>query len=199
MLLDFSKAFDKVPNQRLLHKLHFYGVRGNTGNCVKDFLAKQTQQVTQEGQSAPRTDVISEVPKGTVMGPLPFLIFINDLPEYTSSDVRLFADDFLLYRKINSIADAELLQLDLKSLEIWEREWQMEFNPRKRTVIHVSRKQQPINKKYLLHGHTLESVNNGRYLGVTLNNKLNLTEHICNIRAKSSKTLGFLRRNLQGC
>ena len=199
ILLDFSKAFDKVPHQRLLHKLDFYGVRGNTWNWVKDFLAKRTQQVTLEGQSSTRADVISGVPQGTVMGPLLFLTFINDLPEYTKSDVRLFADDCLLYRKVNSLADARQLQQDLSSLEYWEKQWQMEFHPQKCTVIHVTRKQRPIEHKYLLHGHTLEAVQSGKYLGVTLHNKLNWTEHICNIRAKSSKTLGFLRRNLQGC
>lgn len=199
VLLDFSKAFDKVPHQRLLHKLHFYGIRGNTWNWIKDFLAKRTQQVNLEGQSSTRADVISGVPQGTVMGPLLFLTYINDLPEHTSSDARLFADDCLLYRKINSRADAEQLQKDLKSLEKWEREWQMEFHPQKCTVIHVSRKQRPITNNYLLHGHTLESVSSGKYLGVTINNRLNWTEHINNVRAKSSKTLGFLRRNIQGC
>lgn len=75
----------------------------------------------------------------------------------------------------------------------------MEFHPQKCTVIHVSRKQRPITNNYLLHGHTLESVSSGKYLGVTINNRLNWTEHINNVRAKSSKTLGFLRRNIQGC
>ena len=199
ILLDFSKAFDKVPHQRLLHKLDDYGVRGSTWNWVKDFLAKRTQQVTLEGQSSTKADVISGVPQGTVMGPLLFLTFINDLPEYTQSDVRLFADDCLLYRKVSSLADARQLQQDLSSLEKWEKQWQMEFHPQKCTVIHVSRKQNPIDFKYLLHGHTLEAVDSGKYLGVTLQSKLNWTEHISNIRAKSCKTLGFLRRNLQGC
>ena len=139
------------------------------------------------------------------------LTFINDLPEYTKSDVRLFADDCLLYRKVNSLADARQLQQDLSSLEYWEKQWQMELHPQTCTVIQVTRKQRPIEHKYLLHGHTLEAVQS-IYLGDTytsyiisrslffnLHNKLNWTEHMCNIRAKSWKTLGFLRRNLQGC
>ena len=77
--------------------------------------------------------------------------------------------------------------------------WKMEFHPQKCTVILITRKQRTIEHRYILHGHTLEAVQSGKYLGVNLNNKLNWTEHICNIQAKSGKTLGFLRRNLQGC
>ena len=153
-----------MPHQRLLHKLNYYGVRGNTWNWEKDFLAKRTQQVTLEGQSSTKADVISGVPQGTVMGQLLFRTFINDLPEYTQSDVRLFADDCLLYRKVSSLADARQLQKDLSSLEKLEKQWQMEFHPQKCTVIHASRKQKPIDHQCLLQGHTLEAVNSGKYL-----------------------------------
>ena len=82
-----------------------------------------------------------------------------------------------------------------------EKELQVEFHSQKCTDIYVIRKQRSIEHKYLFHGQTLEAVQSGKYLGVTLHNKLNWTEHmlVCNIQAKSSKTLGFLRRNLQGC
>ncbi len=199
ILLDFSKAFDKVPHQRLLNKLEYYGVRGTTWLWIKDFLSKRTQLVTLEGQSSTRADVISGVPQGTVMGPLLFLTFINDLPEYTKSEVRLFADDALLFRKIKNNKDAEQLQQDLTSLGNWEQQWQMEFHPQKCTVIRVTTKRRPIQHVYNLHGHNLETVPSGKYLGVTLTNNLNWTEHIGNIKSKASKTLGFLRRNIRGC
>ena len=199
ILLDFSKAFDKVPHQRLLQKLEYYGVRGTTWLWIKDFLSKRTQLVTLEGHSSTKADVISGVPQGTVMGPLLFLTFINDLPEYTKSDVRLFADDALLYRRIKNIRDSEQLQQDLTSLGHWEQQWQMEFHPQKCTVIRVTKKQRPIQHQYRLHGHILETVPSGKYLGVTLNHQLNWTEHISNIRSKASKTIGFLRRNIRGC
>ena len=133
------------------------------------------------------------------MGPLLFLTFINDLPEYTTSDVRLFADDALMYRHIRSKEDATALQKDLSSLARWEREWQMEFHPQKCTVIHVTNRRNTINHQYTLHGHTLEAVNSSKYLGVTINNHLKWDDHIGNVRSKASKTLGFLQRNLKGC
>ena len=125
ILLDFSKAFDKVPHHRLLHKLDYYGVRGNTWKWVQDFLSKRMQKVVLDGVTSSCADVISGVPQGTVMGPLLFLTFINDLPEHTTSDVRLFADDCLLYRHIRNDEDAAALQKDLTSLQQWEEAWQM--------------------------------------------------------------------------
>ena len=85
----------------------------------------------------------------------------------TTSDVRLFANDALMYRHIRSEEDAFALQKDLSSLEKWEREWQMEFHPQKCTVIHVTNKRTIIDTQYTLHGHKLEVVTNNKYLGVT--------------------------------
>ena len=87
ILLDFSKAFDKVPHHRLLHKLDYYGVRGSIWKWVQDFLSKRTQKVVLDSVTSSCADVISRVPQGTVMVPLLFLTFINDLPEHTTSDV----------------------------------------------------------------------------------------------------------------
>ena len=118
ILLDFAKAFDKVPHQRLLYKLNYYGVREENLQWVESFLSHRKQRVLLDGKSSAQADVTSGVPQGTVNGPLYFLAFINDLPECTSSDTRLFADDGLLYRTIKSNKDAqEDLQQDLHSLE----------------------------------------------------------------------------------
>ena len=140
ILLDFSKAFDKVPNQRLLEKLSYYGVRGNLHNWIKDFLTNQKQEVVLEGKHSSRSEVTSGVPQGTVLGPLLFLIFINDLTKNTSSNVRLFVAGCLLYRTINCEADAKTLQKDLDTMQQWEAEWLMEFNPNKCEVITITNK-----------------------------------------------------------
>ena len=146
-------------------------------------------------------DVISGVPQGTVLGPLLFLAFINDLPESVKgSDPRLFADDCLLYRIINCDADADAVQQDLLALEEWERKWQMKFHPEKCQVIRIiTNKRVERQTQYRLHGHTLEVVDNGKYLGVTISSDLSWHRHVDAVAAKASRTLGFLRRNLGQC
>jgi hypothetical protein len=110
ILLDFSKAFDKVPHSRLLLKLQHYGVRRLLRDWITSFLIGRTQCVVLDGQSSAATTVSSGVPQGTVMVPLLFLLFINDLPFVVSSTTRLFADDCLLYRRIRTTEDQAILQ-----------------------------------------------------------------------------------------
>ena len=197
ILLDFSKAFDKVPHKRLALKLDHYGVRGNTLSWIKSFLADRTQKVVLNGKQSETIPVTSGVPQGTVLGPLLFLIYINDLPDSVShSTTRLFADDCLMYRNIRSARDAELLQQDMDQLQIWEKDWLMNFNASKCQTIHFSRKRNPITKTYTIHGEDLESVDNATYLGVKLNSTAAWGPH-CNSR-KSECTRAFLQRNLAG-
>ena len=118
-ILDFSKAFDTVPHDRLLHKLLHYGIDGPLLNWLRCFLTKRHMQVAIEGTASEPATVESGVPQGTVLGPLLFLCHINDLPESVKSQVRLFADDCLIYRKIKTFRDHYTLQADLKSLEEW--------------------------------------------------------------------------------
>ena len=101
ILLDFSKAFDKVSHKHLFYKLSFYGLRGNYLNWVKSYLQNRTQCTLIDGQTSNESLVSSGVPQGTVLGPLFFLCFINDLPDVVASQIRLFADDALLYRQID--------------------------------------------------------------------------------------------------
>ena len=106
VLLDFSKAFDKVPHQCLLLKLQHYGIRGHLLSWIESFLTGRSQKVLVEGKSSSSVPhVASGVPQGTVLGPKLFLLYINDLPNNVSSTTRLFADDSLLYRRIRSGED----------------------------------------------------------------------------------------------
>ena len=128
ILLDFSKAFDKVPHEHLILKLQYYGIRGNTLDWISSFLSNRTQRVVCGGFASDPVDILSGVPQGTVLGSLIFLVYINDITDYVSSSCRLFADDCILYRQINSPTDDAILQNDLKELENWEKVWKMKFN-----------------------------------------------------------------------
>ena len=112
-VLDFSKAFDKVGHQRLVEKLKWYGINGNTNKWIASFLRDRTQSVVVEGVSSSKVPVISGVPQWSVLGPCLFLYYINDIAEQLSPTTRLFADDTMIYMAVRSERDAELLQADL--------------------------------------------------------------------------------------
>ena len=121
LILDFSKAFDTLPHKRLLQKLELYGIHGELLNWIAVFLTQQTQSVMIARYRSQPDVVLSGVPQGTVMGPLLFLLHINDLPSVVDPQtaVRLFAEGCLLYRSIHSVADHVQLQRDLDSLVLW--------------------------------------------------------------------------------
>ena len=134
-ILDFSKAFDTVPHKRLLKKLVHYGIDGQTWSWIAAFLRKRTQCVVVDGEMSSSTRVESGVLQGTVLGPLLFLLYINDLPNNVTFQVRLFADDCLLYRSIKSVLDQLDLQRDLSYLHEWSLKWCMNFNPSKFVIM----------------------------------------------------------------
>ena len=197
IVMDFAKAFDKVSHARLLHKLEWYGVRGKANRWVQNFLTDRKQQVVIDGQCSKESWVTSGVPQGSVLGPILFLIYINDLPSCVHSQVRLFADDTILYRNIRNSQDECTLQRDLKSLEDWEQKWLMEFHPGKCQVIRVTRSRSPITTKYFLHNQQLEVVSSTKYLGLTITNDLSWNKHISNVASKANRTLGLVKRNLK--
>jgi hypothetical protein len=131
VILDFEKAFDKVPHQRLLRKLESYGIQGFLLTWLESFHTGRIQTVVCEGKAAESTPVTSGVPQGTVLGPLLFLTYINDLPDSLSSPIRLFDDDALPYGIITDQFGCDEKQDDLHKLEIWQGNWQMKFNPSK--------------------------------------------------------------------
>ena len=196
ILLDFSKAFDKVPHQRLLTKIQHYGIRDNLNDWIRDFLGGRKQEVVLEGKHSASSNVTSGVPQGTVLGPLLFLLFINDMPENISPTARLFADDCFLYRNVKNMEDAKQLQHDLDTLQRWERTWLMEFNPDKCEVINITNKRSYVHFDYNIHGKILTHVPHAKYLGLTFSTNLTWNKHIDNITKKAKSTCGFLRRNI---
>ena len=153
IILDFSKAFDTVPHDKLLHKLENYGIRGPLLSWIRSFLCTRLMSVVVEGETSRETTVDSGVPQGTVLGPILFLCHINDLPESVSSQVRLFADDCLLYRPIRSLKDQITLQQDLFHLETWASNWGMRFNAKKCYLLSIKNRH-----FYTLNNHILQSV-----------------------------------------
>ena len=120
IVLEFLKAFDRVPHQHLLIKLRYYGIQGTTFRWIQSFLSSRKQQVVVDEATSDKVPVISGVPQGTVLGPLLFLLFINDLPAYVESKTRLFADDCIVYRNVKTLQDFQALQNDLYKLTDWE-------------------------------------------------------------------------------
>ena len=115
ILLDFAKAF--VPHLRLLSKLTSYGITGNTKNWIKSFLSNRKQRVTVNGSLSDITDVTSGVKQSSVLGPVLFLFYINDIDGNSNSSISLYADDSIIYRQISSKTDHEILQTDLNQLQ----------------------------------------------------------------------------------
>ena len=172
ILLDFAKAFYKVPHLRLLSKLTSYGITGNTQNWIKSFLSNRKQRVSVNGVLSDITDVTSGVPQGSVLGPVLFLLYINDINGNIKSSIRLFADDSIIYRKISSKTDHEILQTYLSQLQTWSDKWQMEFNVSKCVHLPITNKTKPSTHKYTLSGQPLSTVSSHSYLGLKLDSKL---------------------------
>ena len=197
ILLDFSKAFDKVNHSKLLWKLHQYGIRGHVLDWVGAFLGSRSQPVVFDGEESESIPVTSGVPQGSVLGPILFLIYINDLPEEVCSQVRLFADDTALYLTLESEDDSSTLLNDLNILSAWETRWDMGFNPSKCQVVHVTGSKKPVKRDYILHGQVLESVTSARYLWVDISGSLSWNPHVDRITGNANRTLGFVRRNIK--
>ena len=199
VVLDFSKAFDRVPHQHLLSKLQHYGINASLLLWIRNFLTTRSQRVVIDGQSSDSVPVTSGVPQGTVLGPLLFLSFINDLPSGITSHLRLFADDCLMYRPINNISDSQLLQEDLDRLHQWSTKWQMKFNTDKCHIMRFTLRRNNIHTDYNLGGSHLTMVSEYPYLGVTLSSNLSWQPHIVKITKKANQIPGLLQRNLRGC
>ena len=158
-ILDFSRAFDTVPHERFLGKLAHYGIQGGTNSWIRAFLTGRSMSVVVDGESSEPTPILSGVPQGTVLGPLHFLIYINDMPSQVSKGtcIRLFADDCLVYRQIQNVNDQTILQQDLDYLHNWAVRWGMTFNPSKCYIMHITRGRR-LDKFYQMCGTILGTV-----------------------------------------
>lgn len=155
---------------------------------------KQFQVI--DNYSSDTSNVTSGVPQGSVLGPLIFLIFINDLPSGILSTIRLYADDCVVYRQIHAHHDHITLQQDLDRISHWCSWWQMTLNTEKCKLITFSRERMNSSFNYTINNRSLSSTSSYKYLGVHLTLTLSWSTHITTITAKASRTLGYLKRNL---
>jgi len=135
--LDFRKAFDSVPHQCLLQKISSFGIHGNLLIWIKDFLSNREQRVVLNGHTSHSIPVTSGVPQGSVLGPVLFTMFVNDIPSTVSSPVFMFANDTMIFRIMRSSDDYKALQLDLNVLYKWSLNWQLKFNILKCKHLHL--------------------------------------------------------------
>ena len=124
VFLDFSKAFDSVPHCRLLLKLQCFGISGMLLPWIESFLTNRFQRVVLDGQPSEWAEVTSGVPQGSILGPLFFVMYVNDIGLQVKSTIKVFADDCAIYREIMSSKDQESLQLDITAVHQWSQKWQ---------------------------------------------------------------------------
>lgn len=141
--LDFAKAFDTVPHQRLLHKLKGYGVGGSILAWIESFLIGRKQRVRVAGSYSNWSSVLSGVPQGSVLGPLLFVCYINDMPDAIKSFIYLYVDDTKLFRPMFNESDTQAPQTDLDNLVDWAKTWQLQFNVSKCKMMHFGIRKEP--------------------------------------------------------
>lgn len=194
LYLDFAKAFDKVPHMRLMEKLEKHGISGKVWKWVHEWLRDRTQRVCVNGHYSSWRLVTSGVPQGSVLGPILFLIFINDLEFGLVNSVFKFADDTKLLGKVNNAEDRDLLQHDLQRLVDWSDKWQMPFNSSKCKVMHFGRNNQRF--QYYMSGQLLTATEEERDLGVRLTANLKPSRQCQQAYSTASKVLSMIGRTV---
>jgi hypothetical protein len=181
----------------LIKKLNAYGIRGDLLLWVEDFLKDRKQRVTLGHGFSDWINITSGVPQGSVLGPLLFLIYINDLPDMISSCIKLFADDTKLYRIVQTQEQTDMLQSDLTRLAEWSNVWQMEFNIDKCSVIHLGSHGQGSDYYVVRNGVNcpLRATEAERDLGIVIDSHLSFERHIEIIVNKANRQLGLIKRS----
>ena len=169
--LDFAKAFDKVPHRRLLQKMEMHGISGKVVSWIQSWLTGRMQRVVLNGSASEWRPVTSGVPQGSVLGPVCFVIFINDLDDVldlVGGFVSKFADDTKFGRIIRTEEDQIKMQNDIEKLMEWAETWQMDFNSKNCKVMHFGRTNPKFNYcmgGYAPAGTVLESVQEEKDIG----------------------------------
>ena len=187
-----EKAFDRVPHKRLVIKLDWQGIRGNVLRWVENILANCFHRVAIQYNFG-WLPVHSGVPQGSVVGPVLFIIYINDLVANLESQASLFADDAKIYRIISTAQDTEILRSDMVGLKEWSSKWLLTFNSAKCKVVHFGR--QNTRSDYTLNGVTLDISAVGKDLGVLISEDLKVASHVAATAGKANSRVSIIRRN----
>ena len=191
---DFSKAFDSVPHDLLIYKLSLFNFSPELIQLFTSYLSNRQQLVSLQGYKSNSFTAKSGVPQGSILGPLLFNLYINDLPSYLKCDSLLFADDLKIYKSISSIYDCLKLQEDLKSLSLWCETWRLSLNIEKCHLLKVSRKKSHIDFDYSINSSKLKASHNLKDLGIIIQDDFKFNCHIKMSVSKALKTLGFIKR-----
>ena len=192
---DFSKAFDKVWHRGLLHKMNSYGIKGELLAWFESYLTERKQRVIIKEAESSLSGVSAGVPQGSVLGPLLFLIYINDIGENLISLSRLFADDTSLgfsgqdKKEIQSV-----IEHDLNELKHWSNQWLMSFNPEKTEIMLFSNSESTTNFDFIFDGKVIPLATSHKHLGVTLSSDGKWNRHVENIVSNVTKHVSILRK-----
>ena len=192
-----SKAFDKVDHTKLLGRLHQYGITGKLHDWFRSYLQERKQQVTVLGATSRELPVTSGVPQGSLLGPILFLLFVDDLPN-TVKTSRV-ADDTKLFKSIDSITDCNALQSDLNDLVSWFESSGLIFNQSKCKYQCITRKKTPVQPTYIINETPLESCDTEKDLGVWVSSNLTSDKQVTEQCAKANKLLDFVSRGVCWC
>jgi hypothetical protein len=191
---DFSKAFDKVNHALLCRKLQMVGLHGSLLRWVESYLSRRSQLVALKAELSSPVYVTSGVPQGSHLGPLFFIIFINDLIDQLHCPCLLYADDLKVFSTIERLKNSEVLQRDLDTISQWCVSNRMFLNVEKCFVVTFTRKVNKLNFQYTINGQALKRHDQAKDLGITFDSKLYFKMHYNSIHAKASQLLGFVLR-----
>ena len=194
--LDIFKAFDKVWHDGIIFKLQQNGVTGKLLILFKNYLLNRKQRIIINCESSDYFPIESGVPQGSVLGPLLFLIYINDLETDIKSNIKFFADDTMLFSIVSDPATSAIsLNNDLASIQKWAHQWKLEFNPdptKQATEVSV-KKSKPVHPPLWFNGQVVKTMADQKHLGLILDSKLTFTKHINSKIVTAKKNLGIIK------